>query len=92
MVTAGCETEIYQSHSWPNTAPGSTALSSCPCAEILGVFAGDVSRQCSGSISEGGMWKDELDLSRCETTTSVISRELCKIALDLVSGFLSNLF
>ena len=48
------------------------------------MFAGNVSRQCSGSISEGGMWKDELDLSSCETTLSDISRELCEITL--VSG------
>ena len=48
------------------------------------MLAGNVSRQCSGSISEGGMWKDELDLSSCETTLSDISRELCEIAL--VSG------
>ena len=82
--TAGCEAEIYQSHSWPNTALGSTALSPCSCVEVLGVFAGNVSRQCSGSISEGGVWKDELDLSSCETTLSDISRELCYVAL--VSG------
>ena len=81
MFTAGCEAEIYQSHSWPNTALGSTALSPCPCVEVLGVLAGNVIRQCSGSISEGGMWKDELDLSSCETTLSDISRELCEIAL-----------
>ncbi len=83
FITAGCGAEIYKSHSWPNTAPGSTALSPCPCAGVL-VFAGNVSRQCSGSISEGGMWKDELDLSSCETTLSDTSRELCEIAL--VSG------
>ena len=82
--TAGCKAEVYQNHSWPNTALGSTALSPCPCVEVLDVFAGNVSRQCSGSISEGGMWKDELDLSSCETTLSDISRELCEIAL--VSG------
>ncbi len=80
MVTAGCGAEIYQNHSWPNTAVGSTALSPCPCAQVLGMFAGNVSRQCSGSISEGGMWKDELDLSSCETTLSDTSRELCEIA------------
>ena len=45
------------------------------------MFAGNVSRQCSGSISEGGMWKDELDLSSCEITLSDTSRELCEIAL-----------
>ncbi|XP_064387511.1 uncharacterized protein LOC135335851 isoform X2 [Halichondria panicea] len=82
----GCKAEIYQSHSWPNTALGSTALSPCPCVEVLGVFAGNVSRQCSGSISEGGVWKDELDLSNCETTLSVISRELCEITLGLSSN------
>ncbi|XP_064387685.1 adhesion G-protein coupled receptor G6-like [Halichondria panicea] len=80
---SGCKAEVYQNHSWPNTALGSTALSPCPCVEVLDVFAGNVSRQCSGSISEGGMWKDELDLSSCETTLSDISRELCEIALGL---------
>ncbi len=80
-VTAVCGAEIYKNHSWPNTAPGSTALSPCPCAGVLGVFAGNVSRRCSGSISEGGMWKDELDLSSCEITLSDTSRELCEIAL-----------
>ncbi|XP_064387646.1 adhesion G-protein coupled receptor G6-like isoform X2 [Halichondria panicea] len=82
----GCKAEVYQNHSWPNTALGSTALSPCPCVEVLGVLAGNVSRQCSGSISEGGMWKDELDLSNCETTLSDISRELCEITLGLSSN------
>ncbi|XP_064387798.1 adhesion G-protein coupled receptor G6-like isoform X1 [Halichondria panicea] len=85
LCVAGCVAGIHQDHSWPNTALGSIALSPCPCAE-LGVFAGNVSRQCSGSISEGGMWKDELDLSSCETTLSDISRELCQIALALSSN------
>ncbi len=49
------------------------------------MFAGNVSRRCSGSISEGGMWKDELDLNSCETTLSDTSRELCEIALHVVS-------
>ncbi|XP_064387545.1 latrophilin-like protein 1 isoform X4 [Halichondria panicea] len=86
FCVSGCDAEVYQNYSWSNTALGSTALSPCPCVEILGVFAGKVSRQCSGSISKGGMWKDVIDV--CETTNSGVSRELCNIALDL--GLSSN--
>ncbi len=67
--------------SWPETQIGAMAITACLCSEFLGSSAGEAKRVCGGTFSRGGVWRQEIDLSGCETTLSEVSGQLCDIAL-----------
>ena len=77
---AGCHSEEYLNYTWPDTGVGAIASAPCPCAEILGSSAGEVTRQCTVA-PQGAEWSDDIDLSNCETVLSQVSQQLCEIAL-----------
>ena len=77
---AGCRSEEYLNYTWPDTGVGAIASAPCPCAEILGSSAGEVTRQCTVA-PQGAEWSDDIDLSNCETVLSQVSQQLCEIAL-----------
>ena len=80
FFTAGCRSEEYLKYRWPETGVGSIASAPCPCAEILGSSAGEMTRQCTVA-PQGAEWSAEVDLSNCETGLSQLSQQLCEIAL-----------
>ena len=80
FFAAGCRSEKYLNYTWPDTGVGAIASAPCPCAEILGMFAGKVTRQCTVA-PRGAEWSPDVDLSRCEVVLSQVSQQLCEIAL-----------
>ena len=80
VFAAGCQSQEYLNYTWPVTGVGAIASAPCPCAEILGVFAGEVTRQCMPSL-HGAKWSAEINLSNCETVLSQVTQQLCDMAM-----------
>ena len=80
VVSSQCFSENFLTHIWPNTEVGSIASAPCPCAEILGRFAGKATRHCM-KTPQGAVWSTEVVSTNCETVLSPVSRQLCDIAL-----------
>ena len=55
FFAAGCRSEEYLNYTWPDTGVGAIASAPCPCAEILRLFAGEVTRQCTVA-PQGAEW------------------------------------
>ena len=73
----GCDPE----GEWPETSPGFTASVPCPCADIVGSLAGNMTRLCMGSYSRGAEWTNDVDDSQCASQRSGITGRLCNIAM-----------
>ena len=77
--TAGCHSEEYLNYTWPDTGVGTIASALCPCAEVLGPLAKEVTRQCMAT-PRGAKWSAKIE-SNCET---VCSQQLCDIVLQVI--------
>lgn len=89
-LTDGCDPEMYMDIRWPETNLGSIANVSCPCVEIVGSLAGRVTRECTGTYTEGARWDDEVG-RRC-AAHSDITNTLCKLAMVSHNLLISDIY
>ena len=76
----GCNPEMLEDESWPETPPGSTASIHCPCTDAEGQLAARVIRQCEGTYTEGASW-GAIDDSQCRDQLSGILCMLFEVRL-----------
>ena len=77
----GCDPEIDERGSWPETDLGSKPSAACPCSEFAGSLAGRQYRLCGGAYSQKARWSDDVDVRECTAINDVkTTGRLCQIA------------
>ena len=81
ILSDGCDPEVDERGTWPETDLGSRASAPCPCSEFAGSLAGRQYRLCEGTYSQKARWSDEVDVRECTALNDVRTTGLlCQIA------------